>query len=78
MRENPTQLTVFPETAIPAFLHQLPPGYLDILRALALRTNGDLLLGVATGGLSVLDNESGAFRPVAQADHANVLAEPRF
>jgi carbonic anhydrase len=34
--------------------------------------------GVATGGLSVLDNESGAFRPVAQAEHANVLAEPRF
>jgi carbonic anhydrase len=34
--------------------------------------------GVATGGLSVLDNESGAFRPVAQAEHANLLAEPRF
>ncbi len=34
--------------------------------------------GVATGGLSVLDNESGAFRPVSQAEHANVLAEPRF
>jgi len=33
---------------------------------------------VATGGLSVLDNESGAFRPVAQAEHANLLAEPRF
>jgi carbonic anhydrase len=34
--------------------------------------------GVATGGLSVLDNESGAFRPVAQAEHANMLAQPRF
>ena len=56
MRENPAQLTVFPETAIPAFLHQLPPGYLDSLRALALRTNGDLLLGVATGGRSEYTN----------------------
>jgi len=34
--------------------------------------------GVATGGLSVLDPESGAFVQVAQAEHAKVLAEPRF
>jgi carbonic anhydrase len=34
--------------------------------------------GVATGGLSVLDPESGTFHPVAQAEHAKVLAEPRF
>jgi len=34
--------------------------------------------GVATGGLSVLDRESGAFVPVAQAAHAELLAGPRF
>ena len=34
--------------------------------------------GVATGGLSVLDPKSGAFVQVAQAEHAKVLAEPRF
>jgi carbonic anhydrase len=34
--------------------------------------------GVATGGLSVLDRGSVAFRPVAQAEHAQVLAGPRF
>jgi carbonic anhydrase len=34
--------------------------------------------GVATGTLSVLDPKSGAFVPVAQAEHAKVLAEPRF
>ncbi|MFN3347819.1 carbonic anhydrase [Pseudorhodoplanes sp.] len=34
--------------------------------------------GVATGGLSVLDRESGAFMPVTQADHASALATPRF
>ena len=34
--------------------------------------------GVATGGLSVLDKNSGEFRPVTQAEHASALAEPRF
>jgi carbonic anhydrase len=34
--------------------------------------------GVATGGLSVLDRTSGEFRPVAQAEHAELLAVPRF
>lgn len=34
--------------------------------------------GVATGGLSVLDKDSGEFRPVTQAEHASALAEPRF
>ncbi len=34
--------------------------------------------GVATGGLSVLDSDSGAFRPVASAQPADTLAQPRF
>lgn len=34
--------------------------------------------GVATGTLAVLDPARKEFRPVAQAEHAKVLAEPRF
>jgi apolipoprotein N-acyltransferase len=45
--ENPAQLTVLPETALPAFLDQIPGEYLDALRQLALRQQGDLLLGIA-------------------------------
>jgi carbonic anhydrase len=34
--------------------------------------------GVATGTLSVLDRDTGQFSPVAQAEHAELLAGPRF
>ena len=34
--------------------------------------------GVATGKLSVLDRESGAFVPVAADEHAKAFAAPRF
>lgn len=46
-QENPAQLTVLPETALPAFLDQVPAEYLDALQKLALRQHGDLLLGIA-------------------------------
>lgn len=46
-QENPARLTVLPETALPAFLEQIPAEYLDELRKLALRQQGDLLLGIA-------------------------------
>ena len=48
-QENPAQLTVLPETALPAFLEQIPREYLDELRNLAQRQRGDMLLGVAIG-----------------------------
>ena len=48
-QENPAQLTLLPETAIPAFLHQLPPAYIDELAALAQREQGDMLIGIAVG-----------------------------
>ena len=48
-RDNPAQLTVLPETALPAFLDQIPRDYLDALAELARRHDGDLLLGVPTG-----------------------------
>ncbi|MEF8708771.1 MAG: apolipoprotein N-acyltransferase [Candidatus Accumulibacter propinquus] len=44
--ENPARLTVLPETALPAFLDQIPADYLDALQQLALRRQGDLLLGI--------------------------------
>jgi len=49
MHDNPAQLTVLPETALPVFLHQVPGDYLDELKRLAARQNGDLLFGIVTG-----------------------------
>ncbi|SDI41176.1 apolipoprotein N-acyltransferase [Propionivibrio dicarboxylicus] len=56
--ENPAQLTVLPETAIPALYDQLPPGFIDALRGLALRQNGELILGVATGNAQAYANSA--------------------
>jgi apolipoprotein N-acyltransferase len=56
-QENPAQLTVLPETALPAFFDQVPRGYLDELKKLAMRQQGDLLFGIALG-----DVESGGKR----------------
>jgi apolipoprotein N-acyltransferase len=45
---HPAQLTVLPETALPAFLASVPAEYLEALAALARRQNGDILLGAPT------------------------------
>lgn len=47
--ENPGQLTVLPETALPAFLAEVPGAYLDELKKLAEDQHGDMLLGIAIG-----------------------------
>ena len=47
--KTPAQLTVLPETAIPAFLEQVPGEYLDELEKLAKRQQGDLLFGTVFG-----------------------------
>lgn len=47
--DHPAQLTVLPETALPALLGQVPQLYLDELKALATRRQGDLLFGIAIG-----------------------------
>lgn len=47
-RENPAELVVLPETALPTSLDALPPGYLDSLEEAAARKAGDLLLGIVT------------------------------
>jgi apolipoprotein N-acyltransferase len=56
--ENPAQLTVLPETAIPAFLGQVPAEYLAELRKLAERNQGDLLFGIVTGDTTQYANSA--------------------
>ena len=46
---NPAQLTLLPETAFPVFLEQLPEDYIDALKTLARRQQGDIILGTLTG-----------------------------
>jgi apolipoprotein N-acyltransferase len=46
---HPAQLTLLPETAFPVFLDQLPEAYLNALKSLASRQNGDIILGTLTG-----------------------------
>ena len=45
IRNANARVVVLPETALPAFLDRLPPGYLDELRAHALEAKKDILLG---------------------------------
>lgn len=47
--QNPAQLTLLPETAIPAFFDQLPPDYVAELKSLAAAHGGDLVFGTLTG-----------------------------
>lgn len=47
--QHPARLTILPETALPAFLDYVPQDYLQELKALARREQGDLLLGAPTG-----------------------------
>jgi len=47
--ENPAQLTLLPETAVPAFFDQLPPEYGEFLKSAAQRHGGDLVFGTITG-----------------------------
>lgn len=46
VRESPARLIVLPETALPLFLRDVPPEYLDALSAHARGNGGDLLLGI--------------------------------
>lgn len=45
--EHPARLTVLPETALPAFLEQVPAAYLEELEQLAIRREGNLVFGIA-------------------------------
>ena len=47
--QNPAQLTLLPETAIPAFFDQLSPAYIAELKAIVEGHGGDLIFGTLTG-----------------------------
>lgn len=49
IEQNPAQLTLLPETAFPAFIDQVPTAYLDLLRDLASRQKGDIVVGSVSG-----------------------------
>jgi len=49
VEDNPAQLTLLPETAVPAFFDQLPPDYAESLKSAAQRHGGDLVFGTITG-----------------------------
>ena len=44
-----SRLIVLPETALPLFLDQVPPRYLEELSAHARRNGGDILIGIVEG-----------------------------
>ncbi|MDR3158208.1 MAG: apolipoprotein N-acyltransferase [Zoogloeaceae bacterium] len=46
--QHPAQLTVLPETAIPIFYDNIDKDYLRELKSLAMRENGNLVMGVLT------------------------------
>ena len=50
VEQNPAQLIILPETAIPAFFDQLPMHYIEALKSAAQRHGGDIILGTLTGG----------------------------
>jgi apolipoprotein N-acyltransferase len=52
MRDHPARLTVLPEAALPMFLADTPPDYLDALGEFAARQDGEVLFGVVTGDWS--------------------------
>jgi len=47
--QNPAQLTLLPETAIPAFFDQLSPAYIAELKGIVAGHGGDLIFGTLTG-----------------------------
>jgi len=51
-RDNPAELTVLPETAVPALYQELPPEFLEDLKALVARRGGDVLMGVPVATLA--------------------------
>lgn len=48
LRDNPAQLVVLPETTIPLLVDDLPPGYLDAVRGIAVANGADAVLGTFT------------------------------
>ena len=58
VERHPAQLTLLPETAIPAFIDQVPADYLEHLAGLARRTHGDLIVGTISGDRQAYRNSA--------------------
>ena len=58
MRDNPAQLTILPEAALPVLFHEIPRDYLGLLQEFAARENGDLLFGAVIGKDSEYTNSA--------------------
>ena len=63
LEQNPAQLTILPETAIPAFFDQLPMHYIEALKSAAQRHGGDVILGTLTGGGERYFNSAISLKP---------------
>lgn len=59
--DHPAQLTLLPETAIPAFIDYVPPEYLEQFGQLARRQQGDLIVGSISGDRSDYRNSAISF-----------------
>ncbi len=46
VRSSDSRLIILPETALPIFLRDVPPEYLDLIAAHARQNNGDVLIGI--------------------------------
>ncbi|MFL6675619.1 MAG: apolipoprotein N-acyltransferase [Massilia sp.] len=63
----PADLVATPETAIPVFPHQLPPGYLQDLRDFSKRTGSYLMFGIPlSDSVTQYANSVGGFNPQGQ------------
>lgn len=51
IEQHPAQLTILPETALPVFIDQLPPEYVQELQRSVRAHGGDLITGTLTGDL---------------------------
>lgn len=49
IEQNPAQLTILPETALPIFFNQLPPMYVERLQKAVWAHGGDLITGTLSG-----------------------------
>ena len=49
IEQNPAQLTILPETALPVFFSQLPPMYVERLQKAVWAHGGDLITGTLSG-----------------------------
>ena len=79
--DSDARLIVLPETAVPRFLDQVEPAFLDRLKAAAVRNKGDLLLGVpaqASPGIYLNSAISLGMSPLSRYDKVHLVPFGEF